>query len=463
MPLIPFSAQSYERSKYGLPPQTLVNLFHETSPIPDRPSVILPTPALTTYATVGDGPIRMIFQEDGVIGSGVYVVSGPSVYTLNGTTPTSLYSTLPDGPIQHSASHLEIALAVDGAGFIIDASGVNAITDEDFPAVVDVAYINGYFLWVTRDSGQFVWSSILDGTSYDGLDFATAEESPDNLVAIIVDHEEVLLFGTKTIETWVSTGDGSAPFIRRLGATRERGVISRASIAQLDNTVFFVGDDRIVYRIGEGLERISTFAIEGALSSVSYSNRADISGRAYAQDGHTFYVLDLPGQGTYVYDLATGLWHQRRSNNLVLWGCDSLRSVTGRWLAGSRVDGTIYYLDHDAYTEAFGAITREATAGIPVQQGRPVAFSVSLDIQTGDGPLAGQGADPEVTLAWSDDLGRSWSTEIPKSIGKIGEYNKTVTWRRLGRMKTPGRVYRWRITDPVPVVIHGARIDEYIP
>jgi hypothetical protein len=406
----------------------------------------------------------MIAQEDGVIDDLAYVVSGTELYSLDGTTATQISGTLPaTGDIEWTASNIEIAMAVNGDGYIIDSSGLNAITDTDFPSVSDVAYINGYFLWVTQDSGQFIWSAILDGQDYDALDFATAEESPDNLVGVIVDHEEILLFGTRTIETWVTTGDADAPFTRRLGATRERGAISRASITQLDNTVFFVGDDRIVYRIGDGLERLTSHAVEDALSQVAWADRAAIRGRAYAQDGHTFYVLDVPGQGTFAFDLATGLWHQRRSWGLTLWGGDVIADVEGEWLIGSRTDGTIYKLDRDVFTEGFGPLEREATAGVPVMSGRPIAQSVSLDIQTGDGPLTGQGATPQVMLDYSDDLGRTWSNEIRRSFGETGEYNTRVTWRRLGRMKAPGRIYRFRVTDPVRTVIHGARIDEYIP
>lgn len=463
MPLIPFSAQSYERNAYGLPPQMLVNLFHETSPMPDRPSVLLPTPALTAFAEVGSGPIRLIFQEDGVLDGQAYIVSGDEVFTLTGTSLSSIFSGLPDGDIEDAASHLEVALSVNDQGFIIDTDGVHEITDTDFPDVVDVAYINGYFLWVRKDTGQFIWSTILDGDVYDGLDFATAEESPDNLLAVIVDHSEVLLFGVDTIETWVPSGDPDAPFVKRLGATRERGALSRKSIAQLDNTVFFVGDDRIVYRIGEGLERISSFAIEEALSAVPYADRGDVSGRAYAQDGHTFYVLDIPGNGTYAFDLATGLWHQRKSRDLTLWGGDMIARVDGNWLAGSRTDGALFKIDPEGIEERFGPIEREATAGVPVRSGRPILNSVALDIQTGDGPLTGQGSDPQAMLDWSDDLGRTWSNVLNRSIGKTGQYGQEVVWRRLGRMKSPGRILRFRVTDPVQVVIHGARIDEYIP
>jgi hypothetical protein len=45
-------------------------------------------------------------------------------------------------------------------------------------------------------------------------------------------------------------------------------------------------------------------------------------------------------------------------------------------------------------------------------------------------------------------------------LGKIGQYLKSVVWRRLGR----GRdfVFRFRVTDPAKVVLIGAslRVDK---
>lgn len=463
--LIPFASQAYERSRYGLPPQTLINLFHEQSPIPDRPSVLLPVGGLKAFATVGSGPIRAIYQVDGVLSDLIYIVSGTEIYSMTTAGVSTLLMTgVASGVVRMAASNIEIAIAVGGSGYIIDSAGAHIITDPDFPEVVDVAFINGYFIWVTKDSGQFIWSEILDGDDYDGLDFATAEDTPDNLVGVIVDHKEVLLFGTKTIEPWVNTGDSSAPFIPRTGSVIQRGCISAASITSLDNTVFFVGDDRLVYRLaGITPERLSTFSIEESLSKVSDASLVDVSGQVYAEDGHTFYVLDIPGSGTYAYDLATGAWHQRRSWGLTLWGAQMLARVGGVVFCGSRSTGAVYTLDKDTHEESFGPIERTGTAGVPVQGGRPVVNSLTLDIAAGVGASSGQGLDPEVMLRYSDDLGRTWSQERTRKFGKVGEYDKRATWRRLGRMKAPGRVYKFRVTDPVPVVIYGARQDVYIP
>jgi hypothetical protein len=70
-----------------------------------------------------------------------------------------------------------------------------------------------------------------------------------------------------------------------------------------------------------------------------------------------------------------------------------------------------------------------------------------------------QGSDPQVMLRFSDDGGHTWSNELWKPMGKIGEYYKRVIWRRLGMtVKLRDRVYEVSGTDPVKIAIMGAEL-----
>lgn len=64
------------------------------------------------------------------------------------------------------------------------------------------------------------------------------------------------------------------------------------------------------------------------------------------------------------------------------------------------------------------------------------------------------GKDPQAMLQWSKDGGHSWSYELWRTIGKIGEYGTRVRWNRLG--VSSSRLFKLTITDPVKVVILGA-------
>jgi len=64
---------------------------------------------------------------------------------------------------------------------------------------------------------------------------------------------------------------------------------------------------------------------------------------------------------------------------------------------------------------------------------------------------------PYTMLQWSDDGDKTWSNELTASMGKIGEYNTRVIFRRLGATKR--RIYRNTISEPVEVVITGAKLN----
>jgi len=74
-------------------------------------------------------------------------------------------------------------------------------------------------------------------------------------------------------------------------------------------------------------------------------------------------------------------------------------------------------------------------------------------------PVITIGANPTVSLRWSDDGGHTWGNYHNRSMGRIGEFNKRVIWRRLGMtQKLRDRVYEISGTDPVKISIMGAEL-----
>jgi hypothetical protein len=83
--------------------------------------------------------------------------------------------------------------------------------------------------------------------------------------------------------------------------------------------------------------------------------------------------------------------------------------------------------------------------------------SLELLIQAGEGLITGQGSDPQIMMRYSDTYGRTWSNEIWRSMGKIGEFNKIISWNKLGR--SLDRLYEIKITDPVYRIISNAYLN----
>jgi len=336
---------------------------------------------------------------------------------------------------------------------------VAAITDPDFQGASAVDTLDSYTIFTKPDSGQWYISDLLAATTLDALDFATAEGSPDKLRRVFVDHREAIAFGEKTIEVYAHTGGADFPFSRIDGAFIERGCIAPASVAKMDNSVFWIADDRMVYRMqGYTPARISTPEVEEVLREAA--DIADAEGWTYTLAGHHVYVFTLPTSGiTLCYDAQTGFWHQRRSGTAetgrwrAQWGC---LTSTGKMLVGDSEGGNLFELDLDTYDENGSARRWVArTPGLYAEGARASMDLLELECELGVGLSSGQGSAPVVMLRTSDDGGKTWSPERQASVGALGDATKRALWRRNGS-------YRHRIieisgSDPVKTTLFGLR------
>ena len=470
----PILGSSYVARSVNAADNRMVNLFPEIIPEGGKEAAFLSRcPGLEFLQTVGTGPIRGLWAHQ-TNGTDFYVVSGVQVFKLSGltATPTLLGTVSGTGPVSIADNGTQIFFACNGPSYIYNevTNVFQQITDPDFPGALTVGYLDGYFVF-TEPNSQRVWvTSIFEGTQIDALDFASAEGSPDGLVGLIVDHREAWLFGTDSVEVWYDAGLADFPLTRIQGAFNEIGCVATFSIAKLDNGLFWLGTDArgqgIVYRAnGYTGTRVSTHAVEYAIAQ--YGNLADAIAYTYQQEGHAFYVLTFPtGNATWVYDVATGAWHERagwdngafmrhRSNCQCNFG--------GNIVVGDYENGNIYRFNLDVFADN-GGIQKwlRSWRALPTGQNdlkRTAHHSLQLDCQSGVGLNLGQGSDPQVVLRWSDDGGHTWSNEHWASLGKIGQYFHRVFWRRLGMtMKLRDRVYEVSGTDPVKIAIVGAEL-----
>ena len=449
-----------------------INLFAEAIPEGSggkEAGFLLRCPGLRLLATVGSGPIRGLWVTNGI----AYVVSGSEFYSLTTSYTATLLGTVSGtGPVSMADNGTQIFIACNPLSYIYNISTAvfAQITDVDFPGAGSVGYLDGYFVFNEPNSQKFWVTSLLDGTSVDPLDFASAEGYPDDVVALIVDHREVYLFGNNSVEVWYDAGTPDFPLARVQGAFMEVGCEAAYSVAKLDNSVFWLGSDArgrgIVYRAnGYTPARISTNAIEYATQS--YGNITDAIGYTYQQDGHPFYVLIFPSaNATWVFDVSTMLWHERaafQDGEFLRHRSNCQMSFNDEIVVGDYEDGRVYAFDLDVYADD-DQIQKWLRSWRALATGqnnlkRTAHHSLQLDAQTGVGLNSGQGSDPQVMLRWSDDAGHTWSNEHWKSMGAIGGYGYRTIWRRLGMTeKIRDRVYEVSGTDPVKIAIMGAEL-----
>lgn len=162
---------------------------------------------------------------------------------------------------------------------------------------------------------------------------------------------------------------------------------------------------------------------------------------SYVMDGHPMYVLHLGQQGTFVYDLSTQQWSQFKTAGFDTWNAEYGTKWNDYIVAGSLTDGSLWYLNEDAFLdEEFREITRVVTGGIPQRARKAVTnYNVSLAAAVGE---VEEDSDSSVTLEISDDNGANWI-----DVGSIeltpGDYTQELSWLSLGMVTAPGRIYRF--------------------
>ncbi len=363
--------------------------------------------------------------------------------------------------MSHNAADPAQLVIVDGTnGWIYDTTnGLQQITDGDFYSADVVDFQDQYFAFNRAGTGQFFISNLNDGLVYTGTDIATAEGDPDNLVALVSNRRELWLFNAETIEIWYNSGNSDFTFSRFEGGFLERGCAAAFSIAEDDNSLFWLGDDRIFYRAdGYSPQRISQHGIEEALRK--YKVISDACAFIYTMAGHKFYVCTFPAEDhTWVYDITTELWHERQSWGMGRWRVNAYANAYGKHLVGDFEHGRIGELDLDTYQEYGVTMQGQATGPVAHQDRKRIAHRrFELDIETGVGLTTGQGSDPQVWLDWSDDGGRTWSARKPfRSMGKLGEYQQRLRWNRMGSARE--RIYRITVSDPVKRSIIAAHLE----
>ena len=441
-----------------------VNLFPVFDQQGQEVAALYGTPGLSLFATAGDGPNRNSFRA---ANGRAFTVSGAGLYEVNEDGTTTLRGTLDQsqGNVSIDENGLQLGIC-DGTSVYIFTYATNAflkVTDADLPTSGTLTFIDGYFVVNQANTGKFFISALYDGLTWTALDFATAESSPDNLIRVLNAVGQLWLLGEFTTEIWTNTGDSAFPFQRIAGAKMEVGILAPHTAVAIDNSMFWVGRDRIgsgiVYRAkGFTPQRISTESVELAIQAAT--SPSTIKGFTYEEDGHVFYMITGGGMETsWVYDISTQLWHERAYLNA--FGvfeqhlASSYMFAFDKRLVGDRLTGNIYQMSLDYYSDNGSALVRERIfTHLGEESIRQKYNSLQILMESGVGLQSGQGSDPQILLKVSKDGGRTWSDWFSKSFGAVGKYAQNVVFRRLGIAQQ--MTFRVRVSDPVKVILIGA-------
>ncbi|MEF2156393.1 hypothetical protein V3390_09185 [Luteimonas sp. FXH3W] len=448
-----FLGQAYAVRSLPLASQTCVNLYPEVS---ETGGAFYGTPGKRLLATLG-GPIRGLLA----VGPHLYCVAGNAVVRLTAAFAATTLATLPSnsGAVGMAFNNSQVVIAHPDGWTVIDLPTGTVSTTALAPATCDVTFIDNYGV-AAADNGTYVWTSVANFGNIDALAFASAEGSPDKILSTLADHRELWLMGESTIEVAQVGTDPDLPFTRTTFI--EQGILAPKSAVKQDNSVFWLGrNDKgqgVVYRAdGYTPVRISTHAIELAIGG--YANPESCTAYTYQQDGHHFVCFNFD-EATWAYDINTQAWHQRAYRDPFTGALKRDRAehhalFAGQHIVGDWEDGRLYALDMTHYLDGSEQIYRERTwRQFDAENRRMVHHRLELLAENGiglDGVQPSDWTDPQVWLSWSNDGGRTWSSEHSRSLGKIGEYLSRIVWWRLGTARS--RDYRIRTTAAVPICL----------
>lgn len=434
----------------------------------ERGIVLEPSPGLDLFSTLtGCTEVRGLYAW----GSYMYAVtrrgSKSPVFRINSigaATEIGEIDTSYTGPVSFATNPTQLCIADGVSGWVYKpATGAVAeITDTDFTTYAGaggVTYQDSYGLWFATgaDSNKWFFSDTNDFTAYDATDVYAQRARNDNIKAILSHRQQVWLMGDEAFEVWYNAGGDNTSsdnptFALYKDGVYDVGIIAPATLTDMQGAaVCWLSNRRDLIMSAGGIA--PTAVTNGMFSRAlaDYSNITDANAFSYVDGGHTFVQINFPtADVTWVFDATTKLFHKKQSRKADLsYGRhrgNCYAYFNNKHYVGDFENGKVYHMSPDYYDDDGEPIrrelyTRELDTGITPVRHPPA----QLITESGVG-LVGEDA-PQIMLRYSNDGGHTWSSEIWKDAGKIGEYYRKAVWWRLG--SSSKRIYHIVMTDPV--------------
>lgn len=361
-----------------LPVRAEVEGTRTPTKLTDAPG-LKPSVFIGNYETdpVPSGPIRGMHDVEGKL----FVVSGSTLYQISNAGVAIPRGTIP-GTGRVSMAHNQIAggnqlIAVNGSsGYVWNTVTLTfqKVVDSGYPGASIAEFIYGYLVQLEPFGRFILHSDLADALAYNMLDRFEAETAPDMTNGLAILHQEVWALGERTIDVFENVGTATGTF-RNKGVSIAKGCMARWSTSVIDNGLAWLGHDGVVYHArGYDPTRISTRAIEVALSECSETDRRNAFAFVWEDRGHSVYYLTVPNGQTFGYDFSTGLWHRRASWHPIKdisgrWRLSDLVRSNGKWIGGDYQSGRLYALDWEYPLESCDPLIRERTSAVAHNNG----------------------------------------------------------------------------------------------
>jgi hypothetical protein len=376
-----------------------------------------------------------------VMGSKLVTVSSTGVITVIGDVQNNGKLVTLD----YSFDLLAIA-SNDKLWYYSPSTGLDQVTDPDLGIVLDVVWVDGYFM--TTDGEFLVVTELSDPTQVNPLKYGSSEIDPDPVVALLKLRNEIYALNRNTIEVYDNVGGELFPFQRIEGAQIEKGVVgTHACCVYLENIAFLgsgFNEAPGVYLGGNAkANKISTQEIDQILLQFTEVELSTVKLEARNDKAHEHLYIHLPDRtlvfdGAASQDLGQPVWFtltsslvgfsKYRAQNLV-WCYD-------KWLVGDPTSTSVGYMVSNISTHYGQKVRWEFGTTIVYNEGRG-AIIQNLELVGLTGSVA-YGTDPTINTSYSTD-GETWSQQKFINAGKTGQRAKRLVWFQQGWMRN------WRI------------------
>lgn len=372
-----------------------------------------------------------------------YRVMGQKLVTISATGVMTEIGTIPGtDQVTMDYSFDRLAIAASGVLYYVIGTNITPVTDPDIGVVITVVWVDGYFM--TTDGEFLVVTDLDDPYAVNPLKYGSSEADPDPIVGLLKIQNEIFALNRYTIEVFDNVGGDLFPFQRIESAQIQKGCLGTHCCCVLVDAAAFLGSGRneapSVY-LGSNSQavKIATREIDQILKGYTEAELASSVMETKIDEAHQHLLLHLPDR-TLVYDLAGStavqqpLWFCLTSTleGFEMYRARNLVWIFEGWQCADPTSNKIGRLD-ESISSHYGDTVRWEFGTTIIYNGSRGAVFHELELVCLTGHVA-LGKNPTISTCYSLD-GEVWSQQKFAYVGKIGDRDKRVVWRKQGKMR----------------------------
>lgn len=380
-----------------------------------------------------------------------YRVMGSNLVGVGPTGNTALLGTVTlGGQVSMTYSFDLLAIASGGALYYWDGVQLAQVTDPDLGTVVDVVWVDGYFM--TTDGKNLIVTELTNPFAVNPLKYGSSEADPDPIMALKKLRNEIFAVNRYTIEVFDNVGGALFPFQRVTGAQIQKGAIGTHACCIYMEAVAFVGGGRneppgVYVGVNATATKISTQEVDTILATFTEDQLAQVLLEARIDRNNHYLLVHLPDR-TLIFDGVVGeaaggpVWftHVTAVSGFSQYRARNFVWCYNQWLVDDPQSSAIGYMTQDLGSHWGAKVYWEFGTIIVYNSGNGVIFT-ELELVCLPGRMA-LGDKPIVSTSYTLD-GETWSQERRIGVSTRGDRNARLVWRKQGLTQN-WRIQRFR-------------------